>query len=417
LELKSSIQTQIHHLSDTLNKLDQQVIRVAAFGLVSRGKSAVLNALLNQPAFATGAVHGVTQWPRSVRWLPSDDSQLTLELIDTPGLDEVAGQARAQLAREVAQQADLILFVIAGDITRTEYQALGDLAQTRKPVLLVFNKTDLYPDQDQSTICQKLQALRTDEGDHFTPLPQDIVLVAADPTPIPVQTEWPDGRTTQEWEPRPPHITPLKQKILGVVRAHGVSLLALNALQHACQVQKSVAHQTLTVFEAEADALIFRFVRYKALAVACNPIAVLDMVVGAIADLALIRSLAQLYRLPITNHEVERLWRTILLSSGGLLLAELVGSTALGLGKSLSAIASTVGGPWPWSGYVTAAVAQGAWAGYGVYTVGRATQIYLEQGCTWGEGGPSTVMQHILRDTPPTSILSRFQQELLEELN
>ena len=98
------------------------MIRVAAFGLVSRGKSSVVNALVGQKVLTTGPLHGVTRWPRSVRWTPAT-GKIQIELIDTPGLDEIEGEARANMAREVAKSADLILFIVAGDITRTEYEA------------------------------------------------------------------------------------------------------------------------------------------------------------------------------------------------------------------------------------------------------------------------------------------------------
>ncbi|MEO1376353.1 MAG: GTPase, partial [Cyanobacteria bacterium J06635_10] len=45
-ELAGLIKPEIQLLTANLNKLDYNVIRIAAFGLVSRGKSAVLNALL-----------------------------------------------------------------------------------------------------------------------------------------------------------------------------------------------------------------------------------------------------------------------------------------------------------------------------------------------------------------------------------
>ncbi len=131
VELQAALRTELEVLQSTLDKLDQGVIRIATFGLVSRGKSAVVNALLGQKVLQTGPLHGVTQWPRSVRWTPSSDGKVQVELIDTPGLDEIQGESRAQMAREVASQADLILFVVAGDITRTEYQALCELRQAQ----------------------------------------------------------------------------------------------------------------------------------------------------------------------------------------------------------------------------------------------------------------------------------------------
>ncbi|PSB53183.1 GTPase, partial [filamentous cyanobacterium Phorm 6] len=67
-ELEAALQTQLDILSYTSEKLDNKVIRIATFGLVSRGKSAVLNALLGQKILETGPLNGVTKWPRSVRW-------------------------------------------------------------------------------------------------------------------------------------------------------------------------------------------------------------------------------------------------------------------------------------------------------------------------------------------------------------
>ena len=143
-ELAGLVKPELDALTSTLSKLDANVIRIAVFGLVSRGKSAVLNALQGQKILQTGPLNGVTQWPRSIRWTPSASGKVQVELIDTPGLDEIEGEARAQMAKDVARQADLILFVVAGDITRTEYQALCELRQAQKPLILVFNKIDLY---------------------------------------------------------------------------------------------------------------------------------------------------------------------------------------------------------------------------------------------------------------------------------
>ncbi|MDY6897156.1 MAG: Era-like GTP-binding protein, partial [Cyanobacteriota bacterium] len=154
-ELAGLVKPEIQLLTSNLNKLDYNVIRIAAFGLVSRGKSAVLNALMGQKILETGPLNGVTQYPRSIRWNPG--GKVEVELIDTPGLDEIAGEARGQMAREVTRQADLILFVVSGDITRTEYEALLDLRKAQKPLILVFNKTDLYPDTDKTAIYSNLQ--------------------------------------------------------------------------------------------------------------------------------------------------------------------------------------------------------------------------------------------------------------------
>lgn len=420
LDWQTVYQTSLNQLSTALDKLEQEVIRIAAFGLVSRGKSAVLNGLLGQKVFPTGPLHGVTQWPRSVCWSLENSHSLQVELIDTPGLDEIDGQARAEMARDVAQQADLILFVIAGDLTRTEYQALLDLRQAHKPLIVVFNKMDLYPECDRQAIYQKLQTLGA-ESDQASVLPfigpTEIVGVAAEPSPLQVRVEWPDGRVTEEWESPPPQVDALRQKIQEVLQREGADLLALNALIQAQHTSTIMARTTLSACQEEADALIWRYARYKSLAVAINPIALLDVLGGAIADLALIRALARLYGLPMTSYQAGKLWRTIVFSSGGVVLSELMSSALLGLGKSSTALDVAVNGGAGLPLYTGAAIAQGALAGYGLYAVGLAAQRYLEQGCSWGASGPSTQIQSILAQVEPHTLMDRLRDEITDQLN
>ncbi len=423
-ELAGLVKPELEVLTSTLSKLDCNVIRIAAFGLVSRGKSAVLNALLGQKILQTGPLNGVTQWPRSVRWTPGGKVQV--ELIDTPGLDEIEGQARAQMAQDVARQADLILFVVAGDITRTEYQALCELRQAQKPLILVFNKIDLYPDADRQAIYKNLQQLGAQprskryevrgEDSYLSSLtsllsPDEIVMVAAEPAPMEVRVEYPDGEVTYEWETPPPQVNELRQKILHVLNREGRSLLALNALLQAKDAEAVIAYKTIDFRSQAAENLIWQHAKYKALAVGLNPIALLDLLGGFVADLALIRSLARLYNLPMTGFEAAKLLKTILFSSGGLLLSELGSGVLLGLGKSTAAIASGEN-PTNISAYAGAAIAQAGIAGYGSYAVGKAAQVYLERGCTWGQFGASTVIQEILNQVEPNTILYRLRQEL-----
>lgn len=418
--IRALLRPEIEVLNESLEKLNQGIIRIAAFGLVSRGKSAVLNALLGQKILQTGPLHGVTQWPRSVRWMPDNSGKVQVELIDTPGLDEIEGQARAKMARDVARQADLILFIVAGDITRTEYQALCELRQAQKPIILVFNKIDLYPEQDRELIYENLQQLGAGSSGARSLeqllSPDEIVMVAAEPAPLQVRVEWPDGKVTYEWETPPPQIDELKQKIVSILNREGRSLLALNALVQARDAEENIARKTLELRDKEAEDLIWQYTKYKAIAVAVNPIAFLDIIGGTVADLALIRALAKLYNLPITSYQAGKLWKTILLSSGGLLLGEMGSSFLWGLGKSASAIAAGEN-PSNLTTYAGAAIAQAGIAGYGAYAVGRAAQVYLERGCTWGESGPNTVIQEILNQVESNTILYRLRQELQQHFD
>ena len=417
--LQQTVKEDLQALKKALDKLDQKVLRIATFGLVSCGKSSVINVIVEQEVLQTGALNGVTQFPQSVSWQP-DTSNLTIELIDTPGIDEIGGEARAKMAQQIAQQSDLILFVLAGDITRTEYLVLSQLRQSQKPISIVFNKIDLYPEQDRQSIYNQLQLLNATEGevtlDSFI-AKDEIVMVAAKPQAIQVRTEAPDGTITTTTETPQPQIIELKEAILRILEREARSLLALNALVQAREAEKNIARKTIAIRVDSAKEIVWQHAKYKSLAVAANPIPLLDVGAGLIFDLAMIRALSKLYGLPLTSYEASELLRKIIASSGGLLFGE-IGSNLflslfLGVGKGGAAFVTAFSGVGAFVSYSTTAGIQGAIAGYGAYVVGKATQIYLEQGCTWGDLGASSIIAEILEEAESTSIIHRLRQEIL----
>src|SRR3546814_9632499 len=71
----------------------------------SAGKAALGNALLGREAFTVGVLHGTTT---DADHAMLDEAQHDgLVLIDTPGINELDGEAREKLAFEVAEVSDL----------------------------------------------------------------------------------------------------------------------------------------------------------------------------------------------------------------------------------------------------------------------------------------------------------------------
>lgn len=405
LALQTAVRPELQTMKQTLAKLEQKRLTVATFGLVSRGKSSVINALLGEKRLETGPLHGVTQWPQTIRWV--DKAVMQIELVDTPGLDEIAGEARSEMAKSVAQQADLLLFIVAGDITQTEFIALQTLRQAQKPMLLVFNKIDLYPEQDQAQIFAQLQSL-TPQGE-TVPIfsANDIVLCAAQPQSIRVKVEYPDCPSEEGWETPPPQMEALQNRLLDVFNRDGLALLAHNALRQVETAEKAIAQKTVEHRHTEAEGIINRVLRYKGLAIAVNPILGLDLVGSVVADLVLIRRLAQLYGLPITSFQSGRLWKKIAIGTAGVLLTPLIyqalsGTTSLTAAWESQTLLSFLLGNW---------LLQGGIAAYSTCIVGQATQTYLTQGATWGNQGTSAVLRQLLAQLPAHSILWQLSPE------
>lgn len=423
----SSLQQEVCRLTELQRKLEQTIVHIAVFGLVGRGKSSVLNALVGAEAFATGPTHGVTQQVQSVAWqnegiaqvgrstvpdLRAEGAQQSrIELIDTPGLDEIADQGREEMARAIASQADLILFVISGDITRVEYDALIQLRQASKPMLLVFNKIDQYPEADRIAIHE---ALLDDRLRHLISA-DEIVLTAAAPLMAVRDPEAPPEARPMIRRGRP-QIEDLKLKILEVLDREGLSLIALNTMLYADEVNESILAKKLQIRNQAASDIIWNGVMAKAIAVALNPITVLDVVTGAIADIAMIATLSRLYGLPMTQTGALQLLRTIALEMGGVSVSELLVTFGLGSLKSALGASAPATGGFSLAPYTAVAITQGAIAGVATYVIGLVTQEYLANGAQWGAQGSKTMVSDILETLDEGAILSRIKEELHAKL-
>lgn len=409
---KASLARAIADLEDMLDKLHYGVVQIAVFGMVGRGKSSLLNALLGEPYFATGPIHGVTQEEASALWQISEAQRGNpIRLIDTPGLDEVNGAAREQLAREVAAQADLILFVIAGDLTRLEYQALSELRQAGKPMILVFNKVDQYPEADREAIYNKIRDERVKE----LLSPEEIVMVAAAPLVPQVQRDS-QGRVQVKMTVGAPQVEPLKRKILEVLEREGKALIALNSMLFANKVSEELARYKLELRDQEANQLIWKGAVTKALAIALNPVTVLDMVSSAVIDLTTIQLLSRLYDIELTEAGAKELLQTIALAMGSISLGEFAVNLGLSSLKGLLGLATPMSGGIALGPYLSVAMTQAGIAGFSSYTMGQVAKTYFANGAGWGTAGPKTVVQQILSQLDQRYILNRLKSEIQGQL-
>ena len=301
-EEQTGLESEIDRLTQMLDKLEHSVVQIAAFGMVGRGKSSVLNALVGQEIFPTGALHGVTRdinmanWeltPEPIANTPENLQRLTItgkegrqiQLIDTPGIDEVNGEARETLACDLAKRVDLILFMVSGDITQVEYRALSKLREAGKPMLLVFNKIDQYPEADRLAIYHKIKEERVKE----LISPDEIIMVAA--SPIEVRgTKDAMGKLRVQRTKGKPQVDSLKLKILELLEREGKSLVALNSMLFADEVNEQLLERKLAIRDRAANELINKGMMVKAMAIALNPVTAIDLFSGAIIDVGIIIS-------------------------------------------------------------------------------------------------------------------------------
>ncbi|MDD3844975.1 MAG: [FeFe] hydrogenase H-cluster maturation GTPase HydF [Syntrophorhabdaceae bacterium] len=122
-------------------------LHIAIFGRRNAGKSSLINALTNQDIAIVSDVPGTTTDPvyKSMEILPIGP----VVIIDTAGIDDVGelGRLRIEKALGVLDKTDLMLLVIdpAAGAGQFEEEVIGRAGENNVPVIIVLNKTDLYP--------------------------------------------------------------------------------------------------------------------------------------------------------------------------------------------------------------------------------------------------------------------------------
>ena len=378
-----------------LDKLEQGHLHIAVFGRVSVGKSALLNALLGEERFSVSALHGETRHSDMAAWREVEAGGVYL--IDTPGINEVSGEERERMAQDVAGRADLVLFVVDGDLTETEYSAIESLAARNRPLLVALNKADRYTDDELSLLLGSLR-----EKLQGKVSPSYIVPVAARPAErIYLQVDAQGNET--EMRKRPPtDVLRLRESLWLLIEKEGMALSALNASLFAGQLSDEVAGRIVRVRQQVAEKVITGYCLGKGIAVAVNPIPLADLLAALAMDASMVMHLSRVYGMSVSRGEAGKLIKTIG-AQMALLMATVwtvnLAASALKLG---SAGLSTI---------ITAA-AQGAVGYYTTYVVGLAAQRYFSQGRSWGSDGPKRVVEDILKSVDRDSILQQAREEI-----
>ena len=426
-EEQTGLESEIDRLAQMLDKLEQSVVQIAAFGMVGRGKSSVLNALVGQDIFPTGALHGVTRTIDAANWKLTPEQiadtaqnlqRLTItgkggeiQLLDTPGIDEVNGEAREALACDLARRVDLILFIVSGDVTQVEYRALSKLREAGKPMLLVFNKIDQYPETDRLAIYQKIKEERVKE----LISPDEIIMVAASPIEVRGVKDK-AGKLKVQRVRGDSQVESLKLKILELLDREGKSLIALNSMLFADAVNEQLLERKLAIRDRAANELINKGMMVKAMTIALNPVTAIDLFSGAVIDVGIILSLSRLYGINMTQSGAVQLLKNIALGMGGISASELVATLGLSSVKGLLGLSIPATGGLSLAPYLSVAIAQGGVAGVSSYAIGQVTKTYLANGASWGEQSPKVVVQKILDSLDEKSILNRIKSELRAKL-
>lgn len=367
-------------------------IQVVVFGTGSAGKTSLVNAIMGRIVGEVNAPMGTTQAGETY-CLRLKGLERKILITDTPGILEpgVAGTEREQLARALATEADLLLFVVDNDLRRSEYEPLRGLAEIGKRSLLILNKTDLYTENDTEVILARLrERVRTFIATN------DVVAIAANPQPAKLET----GETYQP----EPDIIPLLRRMASILRAEGEDLVADNILLQSLRLGEEARKLIDSQRRRQADRIVERYQWIGAGVVSVTPLPVVDLLATAAVNAQMVVEIGRVYGCDLN---MER----------GKELALSLGKTIAGLGivKGAIELLSTAL-QLNVATFIVGRAIQGVTAAYLTRIAGKSFIEYFRHDQDWGDGGMTEVVQQQFQINRRDEFIKVFVQEAIAKV-
>ncbi len=397
--VRESLNDDYNQVQHMLDKIKNEHIHISVLGRVGVGKSSLLNVLMGNKKFSVSPLHGETKNPEYSGW--DEYYSENIFLIDTPGINEVDGMAREKMALEVVSHSDIILFVVDGDISATEYQALEKITTGVQPVVLVLNKTDRYTEKEKGLLLSSL----TQRVSDFIKAEHIVSCSAQKSLKHFIQVDE-QGNETEFSKENDADVSQLKSLLRDMLAKEGKTLAALNAVLFAEKLSQQVISRLMEAQKETSRILIHTYCIAKGLAVAVNPIPVADLMAAALIDAGMVLHLSKIYGFPLTKAEAGDLVKTIM-SQIIILMGSIWAMNLLSSALKLSSAGLST---------IVTASAQGAVAYYGTYIVGQAANYYFKHGKSWGEMGPKQAVKKILDSIDRDSVIQSAKEDIMVKI-
>lgn len=202
--------------------------------------------------------------------------------------------------------ADLILYVIQGDLTDSEHQCLQTLQAHKQRVLVVFNKQDQYLPTQRLILQQKLQQ-------RLQPWlsESDIVSTSAHPQAVKVRRYSEDGSCQEDLERPQPDLSGLTQCLDQLMAAEKAQLILFQTYQQTVALRTQIQAELNDVRRRHAAPIIERYQWITGATAFANPVPTLDMLAAAAISAKMVMDLGSLYRLKFSLAQAQAVASTL----------------------------------------------------------------------------------------------------------
>ena len=377
----------LNKLDFQINKLENKELQISVYGRVGVGKSSLLNALIEKQIFPTDIINGKTKISSSFKWDKRFKNLNKVELIDSPGIDEINNSIKEEINFNYVLDTDLILFVIDSDITRIDLDSIKKLLRHNKPILLVLNRCDQWNTRETKLIISSIHRKLS-----FCKQKIKIALVSSSPREAKIK---PDG--TVRSEKKTPKVNILKKDLTDIIDQNSELLLCINSLRIADHLYKLLKENRLLKKKEEAQSLIGKYATLKASGVAINPFLMIDLVTGLAFDSALVIQLSKLYGLEVGGPSARQLVKKLSLQNSLLGGAQIGIQITLNILKQLLILTAPLTGGLSLAPTAPIAIAQAALAIRATKLIGRLAAYKFLIGTNRKDGRPRLMLNYLLK--------------------
>ncbi|MDJ0565908.1 MAG: DUF697 domain-containing protein, partial [Microcystis sp. M49629_WE12] len=202
--------------------------------------------------------------------------------------------------------ADLVLYLINGDLTDSEWQILQQFDRMHQRVILLLNKQDRLPAETREEILLSLkQRLKETIPAHH------ILAIAAAPEPLKVRQHQSNGEIKEWTEPQTVVIDPLDNNLRKIIEQEKQELVLGTIWRQAIELAKETKQLLNQSRRKKALPVIEQYQWIAATATFANPLAALDLVLAAATNAQMLVDLGAIYQQKMSLEQAKTAMATL----------------------------------------------------------------------------------------------------------
>lgn len=284
------------------SRKDSGQINIAFFGDVSTGKSSIIKALLPETDIEPNLRGGSTREIKEYLWQTSSGDRLLLT--DLPGRNEADGTLD-DMVRDEAIRAQIVVYVMDSDLSRTQYEDVQQLLSFGKPMLLAFNKSDQYSNDERRLLTERIHERAGLDKNNPSKLKQLKVVFIQSGGNEEVTRVYPDGREETLIRPRQAEVSALIKQLQQEIDSHAEWLEQLRDASVFTLVKHKLDESRAEFRRNKAEKIIRTATRNAILGSMAAISPGTDIVIQGVLGTKMVKDLCSLYDSPVSQIDID----------------------------------------------------------------------------------------------------------------